>query len=617
MRSFAHMWPLVTSDKFVLETVSRGYRIEFTAKPPTTLRVWWKETPKNLSRRADLERGLQSMLDKQAIREIPVSPETPGFYSPIFLVAKESGGWRPILNLKAFNKFVVPPSFWMETLRTVMDCLGEAAQQRQHLRTFDGLKSVRKVGDLYRFKRRLLSRDRGARAYQVPTLRLQRQSLWVPGAPLRSVDGSQSLHKDREGHRGLPQSTRCRYEPVLGRLADENQSKSLVEHHRDLTLFWVNKLGFLEGKSQLTPTQAPAFLGPVSPEYARVPERKEDSQGYPPSGLFAGENCPASEDLAEVSRTPVQPPRVGSYGGSPHAADPADAPRPVDTGLGQPVRTHPPERGDSCRVVDVTGQSSSWPPLPGSRSDYVDRNRCLQGRIGRPPRQLGGLRALVKSLGQATHQLARASSGLANPEAFPTSVAGHCCGCHFRQFHHGCLYQQGGRDPVPVSVPSGTGRLGMVQATRHLSCGQPPVLGQERPCGCLVQGEPPSSDGVDPPQRGDQSDLSTLANPSCGPVRIGEEPQAASVLLNPAVPVIERCERADAELGMPLPICVSTNGTRPESVAEVEASTDGAVLAQPAVVPPTDVDADGSAAGDLPEGRSPEECGTPNRRRWG
>ena len=132
MRSFAHLWPLVTWDKFVLETVSRGYRIEFMAKPPTTSRVWWTETPKNLSRRADLERGLQSMLDKQAIREIPVSPETPGFYSLIFLVAKESGGWRPILNLKAFNKFVVPPSFRMETLRTVMDCLGEAAQQRHN-----------------------------------------------------------------------------------------------------------------------------------------------------------------------------------------------------------------------------------------------------------------------------------------------------------------------------------------------------------------------------------------------------------------------------------------------------------------------------------------------------
>ena len=131
----------------------------------------------------------------------------------------------------------------------------------------------------------------------------------------------------------------------------------------------------------------------------------------------------------------------------------------------------------------------------------------------------------------------------------------------------------------------------------------------------LCPGEPPSPDGVDPPQRSDQSDLLTLAKPACGPVRVGEEPQAASVLLNPAVPVIERCERADAELGMPLQICVSTDGTPPESVAEVEASTNGPdptggpVLAQPAVVPPTDIDADGSATGDLPEGQSPEERG--------
>ena len=37
----------------------------------------------------------------------------------------------------------------------------------------------------------------------------------------------------------------------------------LVERQRDLTLFWVNKLGFLvnKGKSQLIPTQFPAFLG--------------------------------------------------------------------------------------------------------------------------------------------------------------------------------------------------------------------------------------------------------------------------------------------------------------------------------------------------------------------
>ena len=84
--------------------------------------------------------------------------------------------------------------------------------------------------------------------------------------------------------------------------------------------------------------------------------------------------------------------------------------------------------------------------------------------------------------------------------------------------------------------------LCMVQATRDLSCSQPPVGRQERPCGRPVQGEPPSSDGVDPPQCGDQSDFLALAHTTCGPVRVGEEPQVTSVLLNPAVPVIERGE---------------------------------------------------------------------------
>ena len=223
---------------------------------------------------------------------------------------------------------------------------GGSSTTTEHLRTFEGLKSVRNVGDLYRFKRRLLSRGRGARAYQVPTLRLQRQSLRVPGAPLRSVDGSQSLHKDREGHRGLPQSTRCGYAPVLGRLADEKSVKipGGASPRFDAILGEQAAVPCERGQVPAHPHSGPGLPGfdPGSPECACVPKRKEDSQGYPPSGLFAGENCPAGEDLAEVCRTPVQPPQVGSYGGSPHAADPTDAPRPVDTGLGQPVRTHLP-----------------------------------------------------------------------------------------------------------------------------------------------------------------------------------------------------------------------------------------------------------------------------------
>ena len=78
------------------------------------------------------------MLEKRAIAEIPLSMDIPGFYSPLFLVAKDLGGWRPILNLKVFNRHVLMSHFHMETLRTVMDYIKEAAQHRrnasEHLR---------------------------------------------------------------------------------------------------------------------------------------------------------------------------------------------------------------------------------------------------------------------------------------------------------------------------------------------------------------------------------------------------------------------------------------------------------------------------------------------------
>ena len=36
LRAYAHLWPLVTSDQFVLQTVTKGYRMEFTGNPPRT-----------------------------------------------------------------------------------------------------------------------------------------------------------------------------------------------------------------------------------------------------------------------------------------------------------------------------------------------------------------------------------------------------------------------------------------------------------------------------------------------------------------------------------------------------------------------------------------------------
>ena len=264
LRAFAHLWPLITSDQFVLQTVTKGYRIEFTGNPPRTKEPRCTPIPRNQARRQDLERGLESMLEKRAIREIPFHADIPGFYSPIFLVAKESGGWRPILNLKAFNKFVKPLSFPMETLRTVMDCLGEAHQQRlktsEHLRDSsmsetwavsidlrDAYFHVPVAPEHTRFLR--FAYD--GRAYEFLVLPFGLST--APRVFTRIVRTIEAFLKIQ----GVDMHQ------YLDDWLLKNQSRSLVERQRDLTLFWVTKLGFLvnEGKSQLIPTQFPAFLG--------------------------------------------------------------------------------------------------------------------------------------------------------------------------------------------------------------------------------------------------------------------------------------------------------------------------------------------------------------------
>lgn len=43
-----------------------------------------------------------------------------GFYSPVFLVPKKLGGWRPVLDLKRLNSNIHVEHFKMESLNTVI-----------------------------------------------------------------------------------------------------------------------------------------------------------------------------------------------------------------------------------------------------------------------------------------------------------------------------------------------------------------------------------------------------------------------------------------------------------------------------------------------------------------
>ena len=68
-----------------------------------------------------IEEEINSVLAKDAIEEIPMSELY--YASSMFLVAKKSGGKRPVLNLQPLNKFVPNQTFKTEGIHFLKDFL--------------------------------------------------------------------------------------------------------------------------------------------------------------------------------------------------------------------------------------------------------------------------------------------------------------------------------------------------------------------------------------------------------------------------------------------------------------------------------------------------------------
>ena len=108
----------ITSDPWILETIS-GYKLEFLGCPSQT------NPPGNIQLEATKAQALsQAVLDLASKRAItPSTGSQGGYISQIFLVAKSDGSWRPVINLKSLNWWIVPRHFRMESIRTVKGLL--------------------------------------------------------------------------------------------------------------------------------------------------------------------------------------------------------------------------------------------------------------------------------------------------------------------------------------------------------------------------------------------------------------------------------------------------------------------------------------------------------------
>ena len=105
-------------DAWVVEVLRVGYRIPFDRRPPLSERPLSLPaySPQSI-RGVALTQELQTLLRKGAVEP---APQSPGFYSRLFLVQKASGSWRPIIDLSTLNDFITSSHFHMETPQSVL-----------------------------------------------------------------------------------------------------------------------------------------------------------------------------------------------------------------------------------------------------------------------------------------------------------------------------------------------------------------------------------------------------------------------------------------------------------------------------------------------------------------
>ena len=105
-------------DAWVVEVLRVGYQISFDRHPPLSERPLSLPaySPQSIKGVA-LTQELQNLLKKGAVEPAPQSPD---FYSRLFLVQKASWSWRPKIVLSTLNGYVTSSHFHMETPQSVL-----------------------------------------------------------------------------------------------------------------------------------------------------------------------------------------------------------------------------------------------------------------------------------------------------------------------------------------------------------------------------------------------------------------------------------------------------------------------------------------------------------------
>ncbi len=115
LSSFIDAWRVLTDDRWVLDIIEYGYKIEFHHPPVQD--KWPSENVLDAKKSAICDAEVKALVSKGAI---VIAPDGGGFISNFFIVPKKTKGkFRPIFNLKNLNLFVSYEHFKMEGIENL------------------------------------------------------------------------------------------------------------------------------------------------------------------------------------------------------------------------------------------------------------------------------------------------------------------------------------------------------------------------------------------------------------------------------------------------------------------------------------------------------------------
>lgn len=290
---FLDNWKQVTSDPWVLDIIETGYKFSFVAQPPLTTKPLVTRLPPD--QRNTLITLVDELLQKQAVIRVTDYQKSPGFYSTYFLVTKADGGFRPILNLKHFNHYMLKEKFRMETLKSILQLL----QKDDFLFSIDLKDAYLHVPINQRFHKYLRFAFSGSSG-QVEVYQ------WIV-LPFGHTASPRIFTKVLVPVMRYIHNMGHRLSPYLDDLLGAARSQDMCRQNKDLTVEVLLALGFVLNlkKSTLQPAQELVHLGAkicTQDGTVTVPRDKAVAISQKARHLMSSTEVPAREILSFIGK---------------------------------------------------------------------------------------------------------------------------------------------------------------------------------------------------------------------------------------------------------------------------------------------------------------------------